>query len=101
MNTADEPATDRYHTHVHAITRPDGTTTTRPDMIEPTVINARNEDNAAKLAAWAFIKTELPETPVGSTLHVHVFGPIRNQARRRTGHWTVNIYIDADAQTLH
>ena len=80
MNPACEPATARYHTHVHAITRPDGTRTTRPDEEEPVVIEAADEDTAARVAAWAFISAELPGRPVGYVLHVHVIAPRRGPA---------------------
>ncbi len=101
MNATREPATARYHTHVHAITRPDGTTTTRPEEEEPLVVEAANEDTAARIAAWAFISTELPGQPVGWTLHVHVIGPPGTSPDGAARCWTVDVYIDTAAQTLH
>lgn len=100
MNPAREPATARYHTHVHAITRPDGTRTTRPDEEEPVVIEAADEDTAARVAAWAFISAELPGRPVGYVLHVHVIGPpARPGGPARCV--TIDVYIDSAAPTLH
>ena len=101
MNPAQQSATARYHTHVHALTRPDGTTTTRPDELEPVVIEAADENTAAKIAAWAFIDAELPDQPVGWTLHVHVIGPPGGPHGQRTQCWTVDVYIDTAGQTLH
>ena len=100
MNSTHEPALARYHTHVHAMTRPDGTVTTRPEEEEPIAIEAADEDTAARMAAWAFIETELPERPVGWTLHVHVIGPRRDR-RGRAECWTVDVYIDTPGQILH
>ena len=99
MNAAHEPATARYHTHVHALTRPDGTVTTRPEELEPTLVEAADEDTAAKLAAWAFIEAELPGRPVGWTLHVHVVGPCFTGKPARG--WTIDVHIDGVEQTLH
>ena len=95
------PATARYHTHVQAVTRPNGTTTTRPDEEEPIIVEAMNENAAAQLAAWAFIDTELPGAPVGYTLHVQVIGPRADQPNGPAGCWTVDVYVDTAAPTLH
>lgn len=100
MNATHEPGTARYHAHVHAITRPDGTTTTRADE-EPVVIEATDEDTAARVAAWAFISAELPGKPVGYVLHVHVIGPPQTRPRGPAPCWTIDVYIDTEAQTLN
>jgi hypothetical protein len=101
MNTTREPATAPYHTHVHAITRPDGSTTTRPEEEEPVVVEAVDEHAAAQMAAWAFISAEMPGKPVGYVLHVHVIGPRPGQTHGPAGCWTVDVYIDTAAPTLH
>ena len=101
MHATQEPAKARYHTHVQAVTRPDGTTTTRPEEEELMVVEATDADTAARITAWAFISTELPGKPVGWTLHVHVIGPPPTSGGRGARHWTVDVYIDAEAQILH
>ena len=100
MNTTPGPVTARYHTHVHAITKPDGTTT-RPEEDEPVVVEAVDADAAARVAAWAFISAELPGRPVGYVLHVHVIGPPQTRPRRPAECWTIDVYIDTAAPTLH
>ena len=100
MNATAEPATACYHTHVDALTHPDGKVTKRPEEEEPVLVQAVDADTAARIAAWAFIETEMPERPVGWTLHVHVIGPRRDR-RGRAECWTVDVYIDTPSQTLH
>ena len=101
MNAPHGPARAQYHTHVHALTRPDGTTTTRPEEEEPVIVEAADEHTAARTAARAFIKTELPGKPVGWTLHVNVIGPPLASYGGRARCWTIDIYIDTANQTLH
>ena len=65
------------------------------------IVEASDENVAARLAAWAFIEHELVGRPVGWTLHVDVIGPPLARHDGRSRCWTVYVYIDTDQATLH
>ena len=94
-------ATIRYTTIIETISRPDGSRTalTEPPTL---LVETSDEDTAARLAASAWVERTHALPPVGSTIHVHV---LRHRQRQRPAvrarPWTLDVYVDTAAQTLH
>ena len=92
--------TTRYTTLIETISRPDGSRTAVADP--PTLlVDTSDEDTAARLAACAWVERTHTLPPVGSTIHVHVFRHYRRQPRITSRQWTIDVYVDTAAQTLH
>lgn len=93
-------ATTRYTTLIETISRPDGS---RTAIAEPPtlLVETSDEDTAARLAANAYVEQTHALPPVGSTIHVHVFRHRRKLPAISAKQWTIDVYVDTAAQTLH
>ena len=93
-------ATIRYTTIIETISRPDGSKTA---LAEPPtlLVETNDEDTAARLAATAWVERTHALPPVGSTIHVHVLRHRRRRPAVSAKQWTINVYVDTAAQTLH
>ena len=93
-------ATTRYTTIIETISRPDGS---RTALAEPPtlLVDTSDEDTAARLAANAWVERTRTLPPVGSTIHVHVLRHRRRRPAISAKQWTIDVYVDTAAQTLH
>ncbi|MCY4122688.1 MAG: hypothetical protein OXG72_17405 [Acidobacteria bacterium] len=92
--------TTRYTTIIETISRPDGSRSAIADP--PTLlVETSDEDTAARLAANAWVERTPTLPPVGSTIHVHVLRHRQRRPRVSAKQWTIDVYVDTAAQTLH
>ena len=95
-----QPRVIRYGTMIDTISGPDGSTTPiREDTA--LLVNAPDENTAARLAAITYVENTHRLPPVGSTIHVHVLRHPQRTPRIPARQWTINVYVDTAAQTLH
>lgn len=90
----------RYGTVIDTISTPDGATT---PMNEDTalLVDAPDEDTAARLAATTYVERAHRLPPVGSTIHVHVLRHPQQMPRMNARQWTIDVYVDTQTPTLH
>ena len=89
----------RYTTIIETISRPDGSKATVEEA--PALVETTDEHTAARLAATAWIERTHALPPLGSTIHVHVLRHRRQRPRISAKQWTIDVYVDTAAQTLH
>ena len=95
-----QPPVIRYGTVIDTISEPDGSTT--PISKETAlIVDAPDENTAARLAATTYIENTHRLPPVGSTIHVHVLRHPQRTPRMSARQWTIDVYVDTAAQTLH
>ena len=95
-----QPPAIRYGTVIDTISGPDGSTTA---ISEDTalLIDAPDEHTAARLAATTYVENTPRLPQVGSTIHVHVLQHPQRTPRIPARQWTIGVYVDTAAQTLH
>ena len=95
-----QPPVIRYGTVIDTISGPDGSTTSISKETA-LIVDASDENTAARLAATTYIENTYRLPPVGSTIHVHVLRHPQRTPRMSARQWTIDVYVDTAAQTLH
>lgn len=95
-----QPTIIRYGTVIDTISTPDGATTpVKEDTM--LLVDAPDEDTAARLAAATYVERAHRLPPVGSTIHVRVLRHPQHTPRMNARQWTIDVYVDTQTPTLH